>query len=56
MMSYFLNSLYRAVFVSFEILVLLSSTCLWIWTLLGINTEGSGIGHNLLWILHKGDG
>ena len=56
MVSYFCNSSYKAIFVSFAVSVLLSSTCLWICKLLDINTEVSGIGHELLWILHDVDG
>ena len=56
MASYFDNSLYRAMFVSFEILALLSSTGLWICKILGINTKVSGIHHDLLHILHEVDG
>ena len=39
-------------FVLLDILVLLNGACLWTFKLLGINTEVSGIGHELLWILH----
>ena len=56
MAAYFCNSLYRVIFVSFEILALLSSTCLWICKLLGINAEVSSIGHKFLKILHEVDG
>ena len=49
MVLYFHYSLYIVDFVSFLIFVLFSDTCLWIWTLLGINTEVFGIGHELLW-------
>ena len=49
--SYFYNSLYEVVFVSFEI----SAICLWILTLLGINTDVFGIGHELLQTLYGVD-
>ena len=55
MVSYFCNSLYRSIFISFDILALHSDTFPWICKLLGINTEVSGIGHELLQILHEVD-
>ena len=54
--SYFCNSLYKASFVSFDIIALLNGICLWICKLLGINTEVSGIGQELLQILCDGEG
>ena len=56
MASYFCNSLYWVIFVSFEILALLRGTCLWICKLLGINTEvyelmASYFCNSLYWVI-----
>ena len=52
MVSHFWSGLCRAAFVFSEILALLSSTCLWTWMPLNINTEVLVMGHKLLWVSH----